>query len=131
MNGVEDLWQFDPNRRQIVYVEKTAVIDLFGRNAPRRQPIRLRVEQFIQDVEAARVAGLSVDLCQGFVDRLLHLRRFGTKSLQASLDDLFFSNALCDPFWISFGALRQVFERGQNALQFRIKILVLVSGEIF
>ena len=104
VNGVKHLWQFNPDRRQIVHVEKTAVIDFFGRDAPGRQPIRLRVEQFIQDVEAACVARLSVDLRQRSFERLLHLRCFGTKSLQASLDDFFFSNALCDPFWISFGA---------------------------
>src|SRR5436190_12090808 len=90
VNGIENLWQFDPNRSQLIYVEKTAVIDFFSRDAPKRESIRLRVEQFIQRIETARIARLSVDLRQSFFDRLLHLRRFSTASLQTPFDDLLF-----------------------------------------
>src|SRR5206468_7999065 len=67
VNGIENLWQFDPNRSQLIYVEKTAVIDFFSRDAPKRESIRLRVEQFIQRIETARIARLSVDLRQSFL----------------------------------------------------------------
>ena len=116
MHGVEHLWQLDPNRRQLVYVEETAVIDFFRGDAPKRKAIRLRVEQLIQDVEAARVARFSIDLRQRLFHRLLHLRRFGTKPLQASFDDFFFANSLRNLFRIGFGPFRQVFERSENAL---------------
>src|SRR5260370_1644524 len=55
MNSVKHLWQFDPNRCQIIYVEKTAVIDLFGCDTPKRPSIGLRIEQFIQRVKTPAV----------------------------------------------------------------------------
>src|SRR5262249_59771813 len=75
MNGVEHLWQFDPNRRQIIYVEKTAVIDLFGCDTPKRQPIGLRIEQFIERVKTAGVTSFPLNLSQCLFARLVHLRR--------------------------------------------------------
>ena len=116
VNGIENLWEFDTNRRQLVYVEKTAVIDFFGRDAPKGQPIRLRIKQFIEGIEAAWVARLSVDMRQRFIDGLLHLRGFGAKPLQPPFDDFFFANALRDSFLIGFRALRQILERSQYAL---------------
>ena len=120
MNGVEHPGQLDPNCRQIIDVEKTAIIDFFCRDPPKRQPIRLRVQQRIQRIKAARIARISIDLRHCFFDRLLDLW----------LDDLLFTGAFRNSFRIRFGALRQILERGQNALQFRIKIFVLVVGEI-
>ncbi len=46
VNGVEDFWQLDPDRGQIVYVKKAAVIDFLGSHAPKGQTIRLCVQQF-------------------------------------------------------------------------------------
>ena len=43
VNGVKDLWQLDPNRGQVVDIKKAAVINFLGGDAPKRQPIRLRV----------------------------------------------------------------------------------------
>ena len=130
MNGVKDLWQLDPNCGEIIYVEKTAVIDFFGRDAPKRQPIRLRVKQLVQRIETAWVARLSINLGQCLFDCLLRLRRFRTPTLETSFDDFFFANSFCDSFWIGFGAFRQIFERSQNALQFRVKVFVLLVGEV-
>ena len=62
VNGVKDLWQLDPNCGQIVHIKKATVINFLGGDPPKRQPIRLRVEQFIQRIKAARVARLPVDL---------------------------------------------------------------------
>ena len=130
MNGVKHFWQFDPNRCQIIYVKKTAVIDLFGCDTPKRQSVGLRVEQFIERVKTAGITSFPVNLCQRLFDRLLHLRRFGAKPFQPPLDDLFFPNPLGDPFGIGLGALRQIFERSQNALQFRVKTLSAVFSKI-
>src|SRR6266403_677242 len=116
VNGIENLWQFDPNRREIVYVKKTAVIDFFSRDAPKREAIRLGVEQFIQRIKTARIARLSVDLRQCFFDRLLHLRRFSAASLQTPFDDLLFADPFRDALRIGLSALGQILERSQNAL---------------
>ena len=131
MNRVKYFWQLNANRRQIIYVEKTAIIDFLGSDTPKRQPKRLRIKQLIQCVETARIAWLPVDLSQRPFDCLLHLRRFPATALQTSLDDLLLADAFCNPLWIGFGASRQIFECSQNALQFRVKIFVLVFGEIF
>src|SRR5260370_11838229 len=69
MNSVKHLWQFDPNRCQIIYVEKTAVIDLFGFDTPKRQSIRFRNEQFIERVKTAGVTSFSAKL----IPSLFHL----------------------------------------------------------
>ena len=63
VSRVEDFWQLHPDRGQIVYVKKAAVIDFLGRDPPEGEPIRLGVQQFVERVEAARVARLAVDLC--------------------------------------------------------------------
>src|SRR5437868_5999854 len=116
MNGIKDLWQLNPDRREIVHVKKTAVIDFFSRDAPKRQPIRLRIKQLIQRVETARVARLSIDLGQRLFDCLSHLRRLRTPTFETSFDDFLFSNALRYSLRLRLGAFRQIFERGQNAL---------------
>ena len=130
MHGIEHFRQLDPDRCQIINVEKAAVIDFLGRDAPKRQPIRLRVQQFVQFVEAAWIPALSVDLRQCLFNRLLDPRRFFATALETPLDDFFFTSAFCDPFRIGFRAFRQIFERGQNALQLGVKIFLLVLGEI-
>ena len=106
MNGVEHFWQLHADRGQIIYVKKAAVIDFLSSNAPKRQTIRLRVQQFVQLVEAARVARIPVDLCQGFFDCVLHLWRLGTTALQPPFDDFLLSCTLCDPLRIGFGPFR-------------------------
>ena len=90
----------------------------------------MRVEQFIERIEAARVAGLPVDLRERFLDRLLHLRRFRASSLQTSFNDLFLPGALRNALRIGLGPFGQIFERGQNALKLGIKTFLLVFDEI-
>ena len=122
---LEDLRQLHPNRGQIVDIEKAAVIDLLRRHAPEREPIRLIVEQRVERIEAARIARRAVDFRERLRDRRLHLRRFLATPFQASLDDLFFAGAFRDPLRIALGPARQIFERGHDALQFGVEILVL------
>ena len=105
VNGIENLWQFNPDRRQIVHVEKTAIINLFGCDSPIGQPVRLRVEQLIKGVEAARVARLPIDLSQCLFDCLLYLWRFRATAFETSLDDFFLSNALRNAVRVGFSSL--------------------------
>jgi hypothetical protein len=116
VNGVKDLWQLDPNCGQVVHIKKATVINFLCGDPPKRQPIRLRVEQLIQRIKAARVAGLPIDLDERLFDCLLDLWRFRATAFQTPLDDFLFTNALRDASWIGFGAFWQIFERGQNAL---------------
>ena len=76
MGRFENLRQFHPDRREIVDVEEAAVIDFLRRHAPEGEPVRLLVQQLVERIEAARIAGRAVDLRQRLLDRLLHLRRF-------------------------------------------------------
>jgi hypothetical protein len=128
VNGVEDLWQFHADRGQIVYVEKAAVINFLSSDAPKRQTIRLCIEQFIELVKTARVARIPIDLGESFLDGLLYLRCFGATTLKPPFDDFPLSSAFCDPFWVGFSAFRQIFKGGQNALQFRVKTSSLYSA---
>ena len=130
MNSVEDLGKLNPDRRQIINIKEAAVINFLRGDPPKRQPVRLRVKQLIERIEAARIARFAVDPRQCLFDRLLHLRRFRASTLQTSLDDFLFTDALRDALRIGFGALRQIFKRGQNALQFGVKIFVLMFGKI-
>ena len=121
---------FHSERREVIHIKEAAVVNFLRGDPPKCQPVRLRVEQLIERVEAARIARFAVDPRQCLFDRLLHLRRFRASALQTSLDDFLFTDALRDALRIGFGALRQIFKRGQNALQFGVKIFVLMFGKI-
>ena len=58
---VEDRRVFHPQRGELVDVEEAAVVDFLGRDAPVRQAVRLLVQQPIERVEAARLAGDAVE----------------------------------------------------------------------
>src|SRR3954462_9482191 len=112
MNRVENFWQLHPNRSQIIYIEKAAVIDFLRSDAPKSQAIRLRVQQFVELIETALVTRIPVDLCERFFDCLLYLRRLGTTTFQPPFDDFLLSRALCDPLRVGFGAFRQILKCG-------------------
>src|ERR1700739_4596906 len=54
--------------RQIIGIKKTAVVDVVGCNSPVRQPERLRLNEFMEFVEACRIRRSPVDLIYGLVD---------------------------------------------------------------
>ena len=68
--------------------------------------------------------------CNAVVDRFAHLRRFVATPFQASLDDFLFACAFGDSFGIGLRSARQIFERGQNALQLGVKIFGLERRQI-
>jgi hypothetical protein len=59
---------FHPQRRQLVDVEEPPVVDLFRRDAPVREPVRLGVEQRIETIERARLPGDAVEAAQAGFD---------------------------------------------------------------
>src|SRR5690242_17967169 len=50
---------FDAQPGEVVHVEKPPIVDLIGRNTPRRESIRLRLQQLVQVVERFVIAGSS------------------------------------------------------------------------
>ena len=130
MRRFKNLRQLHPDRRQIVDIEKPAIVNFFRRHPPECQAVRLRVEQFIMGVKTARGARCPVDLPHRFFDRLLDLRGLLATTFQPTLDDFLLANALRDALRIGLSALRQIFERGQDALEFGIKIFLLIFGQI-
>src|SRR5437868_13949188 len=74
---------------------------------------------------------MPVDGLDRFFNPPLHLRRFSTTPFQAFLDGLLFTGALLDSLGVGLGPPRQILERGQNALKFRIKIFLAKLGQIF
>src|SRR5713226_8990263 len=103
----------------------------FRGHAPKSEPIRLRVQELIQFIEAARIAWPAIDLSERLFDRLLYLRRLLTAPLEPAFDDFLFARALGDAFRIGLGAPLQILERRDDALQFSVKTFAFVFGEIF
>ena len=127
----KDFRQFHADGCEIVDVEEAAVVDFLRRDAPESEPIGLIVQERVERVETACVPGGAVDFLQRCVDRLAHLRRFLATPFQAPLDDFLFACAFGDSFGIALRPARQIFERGQNALQFGVKIFGLKRRQIF
>ena len=51
VGGGEDFRNFLPDRGQLVDREEAAVVDLFGRDPPERQPERLSLDQLVERIE--------------------------------------------------------------------------------
>ena len=131
VRGVEHFGQFHPDCRQIIHIEKTAIINFLGRDAPKRQAIRLRVKKLIQPIEAPGIAWATVNFSQRFFNRALNLGCFLTTPLQTALHDFLFPRALGDLFRIGLSPSRQILQRSQNALKLGVKLFVFVFREIF
>ena len=116
---------FHPQRRELVHVEEAAVVDLFGRDAPVRQPVRLFVEQPIERVEAARLSGDAVEAAHGRVDQRAHVGASLDERVQSPLDHLFLPRANGDVVRIAGAARRKVLGRGGDALEL---LGIAVSG---
>ena len=126
MRRIEDLRQLHPNRRQIIDIKKSPVINFLGGDAPECESIRLCVQQLIERVETARIAGLAINGRQRSFDASLHLRRFLTPAFQSPFDDLLFARSFGHALRIGFRAAREVLQRGQDALEFRVKLFLFV-----
>ena len=75
----EDRRVFHAQSNQVVHVEEAAVVDLLRGSTPGRQPIRLRVQQQVQAVEAVRIPFDAIDGSQRMFYNGLHFR--GTQRL--------------------------------------------------
>src|SRR5271166_1222995 len=68
MRLLEQLGQFHAQAGELIYIEESPVIDLFGSDPPISNPICLNFEQLMQPLEARRVAGLTGELSQCALD---------------------------------------------------------------
>ncbi len=116
MNGVKHSRQLHPDRSQIAYVEEPAVINLFRRDAPECEPIRLRVEQLIELIETPGLTRFPINLGKRPRNRLPQLRRFRATAAEAALDDFLLPRALGDAPRICLGAPGQMLQSGEDAL---------------
>ena len=62
VDGVEHGGHLDADGRELVDVEKPAVVDFLGGHAPEAQPVGLRLDELVQPVEGTRLARLSLEM---------------------------------------------------------------------
>ena len=74
---------------------------------------------------------MAVNRLNCLFNRAQHRWRFCTTTFQAFLDNLLLPRPLLDAFGIGLGPTRQIFERGKDALEFRVEIFVAGLGQIF
>src|SRR5262249_30220442 len=60
MRRFKDLLALHAQGGQVVDVEEAAIVDLVRGNAPVRKPVALVLQQFVQEIEAARVTDIPV-----------------------------------------------------------------------
>src|SRR5208282_2255280 len=106
MDRVEHDGVLDSNRRELVDVEKSAVVDLFSGDLPKAQTVCLRIQQPVEFIERTRIAGLPFEMPDCLLDCFLDLRALAAKTRNSSFDDLLFSGTLPDFFIISVGLRR-------------------------
>ena len=82
MRGREHFRLLHADRRELVDVEEAPVVDLLTRHAPERQPIHLRVEQPVEEIEASRIARRAVEALDGLIDEVPHVGRVAQERIE-------------------------------------------------
>ncbi len=114
---VEDLFVLGAKGGEIVDIEEAAVVDVVGGDTPLREAVRLGLDEFMQRVEATGIVGRAVDRGYILEDECFYFVRSRAQSDQTTLLHFLFTVAL--DFLLGRGAttVRQVAERGDDALQ--------------
>src|SRR5581483_2865823 len=110
VRGAKNFFVLNPDRDQLVDVEKSPVIDLLRGDFPERQPIPLLRQQPVEQVEAFRVAFDAVEARDAGVEMIANGGRGAVKLPEHLLDETDLIGAL--------GALlsgREIFERVDHA----------------
>ena len=115
--------------RERVDVEEAAVVDLFRRDAPVGEPIDLRREEPIEEVEAARLARLAVEDRDVLLEVLADARVRRAEGRDAPLDDFLLAAPLVTLLRILLVTRGQVRDRGDDALQLVERRVAL--GQLF
>src|SRR5581483_4472355 len=120
---------FHPDRSEVIDVEKAAVIDFLRSDAPEGQPVRLAIEEAVQEVEALRLALHAVESSDAvfdvFVDHLGALRQ----CRETSFCDLLFPVPFPNLLGIARVRGRQVAKGLDHAQKFQ-KITVILCHAI-
>ena len=97
---------------QPVDVEEAPVVDLVAGHAPEGQAVRLRVEEPLQEVEAARIAGRTVEDPDVLVDVQPHRLAAVAQRRQPALGDLLLAGALQHRGGGGLRTRRELLQRG-------------------
>jgi len=111
MGVFEDFWEFDPDGRQLVDIEKTPIVDFLRCYFPECWPVRLGVDQCIQLVKTVWLSGNAVKRLNSFFDGRPYTRTGAVQSGNSLLDDLLFTEPFFNPFRRYLGTRRQLTER--------------------
>src|SRR5690349_10619096 len=82
----EDGGVFHADRRQLVDVEEPSIVDLVGGDAPVGQSVCLVLQEFVEQVEAAGIAGHSIDQLQVFLQEGIDFRCCRGQIVQSPFD---------------------------------------------
>ena len=94
MRPLEHLRVLHAERGQLVDVEEPPVVDLFRGDAPVGQAIRLRRQQIVEPIEAARMVPLAVERLHRPLDVRQHRGRVGRQPRETALDHFLLAVAL-------------------------------------
>src|SRR4030095_13984583 len=112
VGSLENLGEFNADRRQFIDIEKPAVVDLFAGVSPEGEAIGLRFNQSVQQIKALRLTHRAVKLSQSHVNGASHLRICLKKRGNAPLDNLFLPFTFFQLFRIHLGARRKIADSG-------------------
>src|SRR6266511_2063734 len=101
----------------MVEIEKWAVINLLGRDAPERRAVGLGGDQSVEQVEAAWIADRAIEQRDRRIERDARLGASLIEGGDPPLDHFLLAQALGQFVRVGLGAWRQVAERRQDALQ--------------
>ena len=87
MGRIENRAILHPDRGQLVDVEKSAIVDLVGRDLPKAQTKGLIGEQMFQPIEAARLALDAVEVLQRVFDHFANVGAFLVQIRDPTPDD--------------------------------------------
>ena len=125
VRGLEHRRIFHAHAGQLVHVEEAPVVDFVRRRPPVGQPVVLLVEQRVQPIEAARIAGAPFHTA---IARSMCSRTSGRRLGQAHQPfarDFLFAMTLDHLVGIALGRRRQVLQRRDDAEEFaQVRIFV-------
>ena len=92
----EDVGVFHSQSDQVIHIEEAAIVDLFPRNPPVRQPVDLRFQQLMQRVKAVWIARTSIALLHRLRHQCASFGRLFHKTLQGFREGRNSASALPD-----------------------------------
>src|SRR5581483_8690837 len=118
MRRGEDLRTLHAQGGQFIDVEETAIVDFVGGDAPRRESIRLIVEQAVKQIEAKWIARCAVEPIDDGEKMLAYLGAAFGQDGETALDDFLLPLTFGDALRGGLGACGQIANRRQDTLIF-------------